>query len=87
MTVDEHRLMVFMFTRQMVIIRTLLEILKRDGIVKDDDYSAFESLIWEAEERDRTNFQAVFSQYEAFAKLLGLENQLPHARRDQSPSS
>jgi hypothetical protein len=78
MTADEHKLVVYMFTRQMVIIRSLIEILESRGIMKLDDYAAFEALIWENEQKDRTNFFAVQSQYAEYAKLLGLDGDLPH---------
>jgi hypothetical protein len=78
MTQDEHRLMVFMFTRQAIMIRSLIEILKRDGIMQTDDYAAFEALVWEHERQERSNFFVVLDQYQAFAKELGLDDQLPH---------
>lgn len=70
--------MVYMFTRQMVIIRSLIEIMKRSGAMETDDYAAFEALIWESEKTDRTNLLVVLNQYTEFAKELGIQDQLPH---------
>ena len=80
MTQDQHRLMVYMFTRQTIMIRTLIEILQRDNIVKGDDYAAFESLIVEQEQMNRSNFWVVLDQYQAFAKELGIDDQLPQPK-------
>ena len=78
MTADEHRLMVYMFTRQMVIIRSLMEIMVRSETMTLDDYAAFEALIWENEQKDRTNLLAVLEQYTKYATELGIQDQLPH---------
>jgi hypothetical protein len=78
MTHDEHRLMVFMFTRQTIMIRTLVAILQRDSIIREDDYAAFESLIVEHEKIERSNFLVALDQYQSFAKELGILDQLPH---------
>jgi hypothetical protein len=77
MTPDEHRLMVFMFTRQMIINRTLIEILKRSNVMQSDDYPAFEALTWEGEKVDHSNFYAVLDQYKTYAQSLGLGDDLP----------
>jgi hypothetical protein len=62
----------------MVIIRSLIEIMKRSGVMETDDYAAFESLIWEHEKSDRTNLLAVLDQYTKYATELGIQDQLPH---------
>jgi hypothetical protein len=77
MTQDEHRLMVFMFTKQVTIFRALLEALKARGVLEPDDLMAYESLVRSQKELTSDLFESVAEQYTEFAKLLGLGNQLP----------
>jgi hypothetical protein len=77
MTHDEHRLMVFMFTKQVTIFRALLEALKARGVLEPDDLMAYESLVGSQKELTSDLFESVAEQYTEFAKLLGLGNQLP----------
>ena len=72
--------MVYMFTRQMMIIRSLMEIMKRSGTMETDDYAAFESLIWEQEQISRSNFQVVVDLYTSYATELGLQDSLPQPK-------
>ncbi len=76
MTPDEHRLMVFMFSRQTLLINALVEMLKSRDILQDDDVHAFESLARQTKQ-DMKIFNGVVSQYSRYAKELGLEDDLP----------
>lgn len=77
MTQDEHRLMVFMFTKQVTIFRALVEALKARGVLEPDDLMAYESLVGSQKELTSDLFESVAEQYTEFAKLLGLGDQLP----------
>ena len=79
MTKDEHKLMVFMFTRQAMLIQSLIEVFKSRGVLAEDDIEAFEALIREQEISDRETFHSVVNQYSAFARELGIQGDLPHA--------
>jgi hypothetical protein len=72
MTKDEHKLMVWMFTRQTMLIEALVELLKSRGIVESSDVEAFEALVFERETLDRAILESVGSQYTKFAQLLGI---------------
>jgi hypothetical protein len=77
MTENEHRLMVFMFTKQMVVITALIELLKSSGVLTDDDLVPFQSLVLSQEQANREILTSVVSQYKEFASSLGLEESLP----------
>jgi hypothetical protein len=57
-------------------IRSLLEILRRENLMQNDDYEAFESVIFENEKISGTNFLMVSAQYQAIAKALGIPDPL-----------
>jgi len=68
--------MVFMFSRQTLLINALVEMLKSRDILQDDDVHAFESLARQTKQ-DMKIFNGVVSQYSRYAKELGLEDDLP----------
>lgn len=72
MTSDEHTLIMLMFTRQAMMIRSLIEILKRENVIKDDDYEVFEALIRDAERVHGTNVAVTRAQYLEFGKMLNV---------------
>ena len=79
MNAQEHKLMVYMFVGQTMLIGALLEILKSRGVAEPDDVEAFEALVRSFEKVDNALFATVASQYQSFAQVLGLEGNLPHA--------
>lgn len=79
MTTSEHKLMVFMFTRQLMLIESLFEILTSRGILSADDGNAFEALVKAKEFSSPDAFHSVVNQYTEFARQLGLDGDLPHA--------
>jgi len=79
MTANEHKLMVFMFTRQTMLLNAFAELLKSREILQGDDVEAFEALVRAQENLDRAVLQSVSSQYTSWATLLGLANDLPRA--------
>jgi hypothetical protein len=72
MTDKEHALMKMMFTRQAMYIQMLLDMLKTNGIIQDDDVPAFDSVVINNPD-SADAFVRVTGQYSAFAKQLGLE--------------
>jgi transcription initiation factor TFIIIB Brf1 subunit/transcription initiation factor TFIIB len=81
MTENEHRLMVFMFTRQTMLFRSLVELLKSRGVLESDDVAAFESLVVAQETSSRETLVSVVDQYSRFARELGLQGSLPRAQK------
>jgi hypothetical protein len=77
MTANEHKLMVFMFTRQTMLLKSFAEILRSRGVVEQGDIEAFEALVRQQEIVDHELFHAVVDQYSAFARDLGLQGDLP----------
>ena len=73
MTPKEHTLMIFMLTRQAMLIKTLVEVLKDRGIVENDDFPAFDELVRREEVASGDVAEAIAKQYQAFAKALSVE--------------
>jgi len=81
MTKKEHRLMVFMFARQNMLISALIEILRSRGVMHDGDVEAYEALIRSEEGENLEHFHAVVNQYQAYGQLLGIEDLLPPSKK------
>lgn len=77
MTHEEHKLMLYMFVKQMSLFRALLESLKAKGVLEPDDLQAYEALIRSTDEMNLPVFEEVAGYYSGFATSLGIENQLP----------
>jgi hypothetical protein len=65
--------MIFMLTRQAMLIKTLVEVLKSRGVVENDDFSAFDELVRREEVASGDVAEGVAKQYQAFAKALSVE--------------
>lgn len=85
MTPQEHQLMVFMLIQQNLRFRALLEILKSRSVLDESDFDAFEHLTVEMH-GTQTEF-ATIDQYTEFAKLLGLQHELPGNEATPRPKS
>jgi hypothetical protein len=72
MTDKEHALVMMMFTRQAMYIQMLLDMLKTNGIIQEDDIPAFDSVVT-SDPNSVDVFHRVRGQYSAFAKQLELE--------------
>jgi len=81
MTENEHKLMVFMFTKQMMVITTLIEVMRSRGVLTNDDLVPFQSLVQSQEDADPEILFSVASQYKEFAKVLGLQGNLPQPKK------
>jgi hypothetical protein len=79
MSPNEHKLMVYMFVRETMLLKAFVEILRSRNILQDGDVEAFEELVRSQEFSNREIFASVAEQYRAFARELGLEQNLPHA--------
>lgn len=77
MTHEEHKLMLYMFVKQMSLFRALLESLKAKGVLEPDDLQAYEALIRSSDELSQPVFDEVAGYYSSFATHFGIENQLP----------
>ncbi len=77
MTRKEHTLMVHMFTRQTMLISSIVEVLKSRNFFEPDDIEAFEALVRQRENENQEIFHAVVNQYTVFAQGLGLGDDLP----------
>jgi hypothetical protein len=77
MTHAEHKLMLFMFVKQMSLFRALIESLRSKGLLEKDDLQAYEALIRSSDELNQSVFDQVSGYYSGFATSLGIENQLP----------
>jgi hypothetical protein len=77
MTSKEHTLIVHMFARQTILIKSILEMLKSRDVLEDDDVAAFEALVRETEHQDREILHATVNQYTKYAEGLGLGDDLP----------
>lgn len=78
MNANEHKLMVYMFVRQTMLLKAFVEILRSRNILQGDDVEAFEELVRSQERVSREIFASVADQYRAFARELGLEQNLPN---------
>jgi hypothetical protein len=65
--------MIFMLTRQAMLIKPLTEVLKSRGVVENDDFPAFDELVRREEVASGDVAAAVAKQYQAFAKALSVE--------------
>lgn len=81
MTRKEHTLMVHMFTRQTMLISSIVEVLKSRNFFEPDDIEAFEALVRQRENENQEIFHAVVNQYTVFAPGLGLGDDLPKSER------
>lgn len=72
MTDKEHALVLMMFTRQTMYIQMLLDMLKSNGIIQEDDIPAFDSAVL-SDPDNAAAFLRAITQYRSFAKELDLE--------------
>lgn len=79
MSPNEHKLMVYMFAREAMLIQALFEVLRSRDLLEQGDVEAFESLVHSYEKIDNDMWASVAEQYQTFAKVLGLEGNLPRA--------
>ena len=77
MTPEEHKLMLYMFVKQMSLFRALLESLKAKGVLEIDDLQAYEALIRSTDELGASVYREVAGYYSGFATSLGIDDQLP----------
>ena len=80
MTEKEHTLMVFMFTKQMTVITSLIEIMKSRQVLTDDDLIPFQKLVLTQEQASHEILNSVISQYTEYATTLGLQQSLPQPK-------
>jgi hypothetical protein len=77
MTHAEHKLMLFMFVKQMSLFHALIESLKSKGVLDEGDLPAYEALIRSSDEMNNAMFDQVAGYYSTFATSLGIADQLP----------
>jgi len=76
MTPKEHALMVLMLTRQALILKTLLDILKARKIFDESDVEAFSGFVDADQVSDPTMSKRIAKVYDAAAKALNLDTGL-----------
>lgn len=77
MTPKEHSLMIFMFARQTMLIKSLVEMMKSRGVLEDDDWVAFDAFVRNQEVAQQSKVSdAVAKQYQEFAQALGVQTGL-----------
>lgn len=86
MNAQEHKLMVYMFARQTILIQALFELLKSRDVAQPDDVEAFESLVRSFVDPESDVFFSVASQYESLARVLGLRENLPPSETPDNPT-
>ena len=77
MTIQEHLLVMHMFTRQLELIMMLVEILRARDIASSDDFIAFQQLVRSREAVTENMKRLVSDPYVDAAKLLGVPFALP----------
>jgi hypothetical protein len=77
MTDNEHKLILFMFTKQLTVMKAMLEALKSKGVFEHDDLTAYEQMVNSQPAMTADLLIAATMQYKAYAKLLGIETGLP----------
>lgn len=76
MDTREHMLMVSVMTKQMQLIKILLDILKAHGLLEGDDAQAFEFARAHDLESNASIFQDALREYLRYSKRLGIETGL-----------
>jgi hypothetical protein len=73
MTLEEHKLVVFMLAQQQQRFEALVEALKSKGDLEVDDVRAYEDLLFAEKQPSVQCFSAIAAQYERYAEALGLQ--------------
>ena len=76
MTPEEHRLVIYVLAQQLRHIKTILEILKRRGILESADSEAFASSVFLDDEATLSALREAKADYLNLAKLLGVQTGL-----------
>jgi hypothetical protein len=76
MTPEEHRLVIYVLAQQLRHIKTILEILKRRGILEGADSQAFASSVFLDDEATLSALREAKADYLNLAKLLGVQTGL-----------
>jgi len=76
MTPEEHRLMLFMLTRQLQALKALVEALKAKGLLDSDDLSAYGAFVESEDAISRELLLTVLAPYKSYAANLGIQTGL-----------
>ena len=71
--------MIAMFQRQTFVVKSLIEVLKSQGLVKEGDLAAYDALLC-SNDKFRSRLEAqVEEDYQATAEAFGVRTGIPHA--------
>jgi hypothetical protein len=73
MTTQEHALIIGMFIRQAILLKTFADILKSHDLLSEEDAKLFESYLVQSELADPAVSRGTAQIYSALAKKLGLD--------------
>lgn len=73
MTTQEHALVITMFARQTMFLKTLIHILEGNGITISNDVEPFDLSVQHQEALDLDAFQRTAELYQQVSKILGLD--------------
>jgi hypothetical protein len=73
MTADEHKLMIRMFSMQMLAIRSLVTALKSHGVLETDDLDAYLHVVGFEEMNDPEVSRRVANIYQVLARACGIQ--------------
>ena len=79
MTSKEHALMIFMLTRQAMLIKSLADILKNNGLMTGDDMAAFDSVVSQEEMAHLPILRKTTNLYIDLAKTFGVDTGVERA--------
>jgi hypothetical protein len=77
MTVDEHQMMRALFQHQTFVIKSLVEVLKSQGLVKEGDMAAYDALFCSNDIARSGLEQQVAFDYQEAAAIYGVTTGLP----------
>jgi hypothetical protein len=87
MTLEEHKLVVFMLAQQFQRLMAVVEALKAKGVLEPDDLQAYDHLIHGHERGLEMHlFSETCRQYEDFARGLGMDVNLKDRKKENNPS-
>jgi len=77
MTIEEHRLMIFMFAKQTELLLSVVQMLESREIIAEGDFVAYQNLVRAKQLEARNVLSQTISQYHDFAEKLGIQADLP----------
>jgi hypothetical protein len=73
MTVEEHQLLIVMFSRQAMLIKTLADIVQSHGLLSSDDLKPFNDFVMHSEMENPQIMHTTANLYLEVAKKLGMD--------------